>query len=479
MYRKILVADDEQSIREFFQILFKRMSVEYTDSFDVNFAKDGVLALELVKKQSFDMIISDLNMPGLSGLDLLKQVKIINPQTIFLMVTAFETAETGVESMKQGAYDYISKPFNVDEIKEIISSALNTEGSSDKDQHVETSKSKKQYNLSLIGQSVCMKKIMSDVKRIAGSMANVLITGESGTGKEIIARSIHIHSSFKNKTFIPVNCGAIPEDLMESEMFGHKKGSFTGAIADKKGFFESADGGTLFLDEVGELPLRMQPKLLRVLQEKTIRMVGAVTDKKVNVRLISATNRNLWEMVQKGNFREDLFYRLNVVNIHLPPLRERKEDISLLVNHFIVKYCKKLDKPIKTLSNPLMEKLQSYDYPGNIRELENLIERIIILSGDERVASESVLPVLHKSTSEDSKTVGMDFKIHLPSEGCDLEKIMDNLEKDLLSQALQKTDGSKTSAANLLGLNLRSFRYRLKKYGMGDFIEEEEEIKNS
>ena len=481
MYRKILVADDEQSIRDFFQILFKRMSVECADFFDVNFAKDGVSALELIKKQSFDMVISDLNMSGLSGLDLLKQVKIINSQTIFLMVTAFDTAETGVESMKQGAYDYISKPFNIDEIKKVIFSAFNTEESSNKNQYVETNRSEKQYNLSLIGQSTCMKKVMSDVKRIAGSMANVLITGESGTGKEIIARLIHTHSAFTDKVFIPVNCGAIPEDLMESEMFGHKKGSFTGAIADKKGFFESADGGTLFLDEVGELPLRMQPKLLRVLQEKTIRMVGAVADKKVNVRLVSATNRNLWKMVQEGSFREDLFYRLNVVNIHLPPLRERKEDISLLVNHFIVKYCKKLDKPIKTLSNPLIKKMQSYDYPGNIRELENLIERIIILSGDESLVSETVLPVLHKSTFRDSKTTNMDFKIHLPPEGCDLEKIMDNLEKDLLSQALQKTDGSKTSAAQLLGLNLRSFRYRLKKYGMGDFIEEEEEeeIKNS
>ena len=475
MYRKILVADDEQSIREFFQILFKRMSAESTDSFDVNFAEDGLSALELVKKQSFDMVISDLNMPGLSGLDLLKQVKIINPKTIFLMVTAFDTAQTGVESMKHGAYDYISKPFNVDNIKKVIFSAFNTEGLSEKNQYVKAQESKSQHIVSLVGQSAGMKKIISDVKRITSSMANLLITGESGTGKEVIARYIYFHSELKNKKFIPVNCGAVPEDLMESEMFGHKKGSFTGAIADKKGFFESADGGTLFLDEVGELPLRVQPKLLRVLQEKTIRMVGAVADKKVNVRLISATNRDLWTMVKEGTFREDLFYRLNVVNIHLPPLRDRKEDIPLLINYFVTEYCKKLNKPIKKISKSALEKMQTYHYPGNVRELENLIERIIILSDGEEVTLETVLPALQKKALNDPKISDMDFKIHLSAEGCNLEKVISDLEKDLLTQALQKTDGSKTSAANLLGLNLRSFRYRLKKYGMGDFIEDDEE----
>ena len=474
MYRKVLVADDEQSIREFFQILFKRISIESTDSFDVNFAKDGRSALELIKNQSFDMVISDLNMPGLSGLDLLKQVKSINPQTIFLMVTAFDTAETGVESMKQGAYDYIPKPFNVDKIKTIIISAFNTEKVSKQNQHID--KRKNTYTINLIGQSVSIKKIISDVKRIADSRANVLITGESGTGKEVIARSIHFHSSLKDKIFIPVNCGAIPEDLMESEMFGHKKGSFTGAITDKKGFFESADGGTLFLDEVGELPLRVQPKLLRVLQEKTIRMVGSVADKKVNVRLIAATNRDLQEMVQGGGFREDLFYRLNVVNIHLPPLRERKEDIPILIKHFVIQYCKKLGQPVKTFSKSLMDKLRDYNYPGNVRELENLIERVIILSGEDTVVSDAVLPVLQKSDSIKSNTSNIDPKVHLPSEGCDLEKVVSDLEKDLLNQALQKTNGSKTAAANLLGLNLRSFRYRLKKYGMGDFMDNDEDI---
>ena len=475
MYRKILVADDDQSIREFFQILFKRMSAESSDSFDVHFSKDGVSALELIKKQSFDMVIADLNMPGLSGLDLLKQVKTINSKTIFLMVTAFDTAQTGVESMKYGAYDYISKPFNVEGIKKVIFSAFSTEGLAEENPSIKNQKSKGRQIVSLIGQSAEMKKIISNVKRITGSTANVLITGESGTGKEVIARYIHFHSELKNKKFVPVNCGAIPEDLMESEMFGHKKGSFTGAIVDKKGFFESADGGTLFLDEVGELPLRVQPKLLRVLQEKTIRMVGAVADTKVNVRLISATNRDLWSMVKEGSFREDLFYRLNVVNIHLPPLRDRREDILLLINYFVTEYCKKLNKPIKRISTSAMEKLRTYHYPGNVRELENLIERIIILSDNEEVPLEAVLPALQKKALSDSETSDRSFKIHLSTEGCDLEKVISDLEKDLLDQALQKTNGSKTAAAKLLGLNLRSFRYRLKKYGMGGSIEDDEE----
>ncbi len=468
MNKKILVVDDEQSIREFFQILLKRMSSESDYSFEVVSAEDGRKALALIEKQSFDMVISDLKMPYMSGLELLKKIKPVQPNLVFILITAFDTSETAVSAMKMGAYDYIPKPFNVDEIKLTILSALKLKNLELENQQLKKELDQERSSLSFIKQSPAMKKIFEDIHKISHSTSNILITGESGSGKEVIARSVHQNSALSSRPFIAVNCGAIPDTLIESEMFGHKKGSFTGAVMDKKGFFELADGGTLFLDEIGELPLTVQPKLLRALQEKVIRMVGGTTSKKVDVRLISATNRDLEKMVRTNDFREDLFYRLNVVRIHIPPLRERKEDIPLFVEHFLNRYSRKLNCPVKTVSNEVMQMLKGYSYPGNVRELENLMERVVILGGEQEIESKDILPFLNEESNQALEKES--FGVSLPEQGLDMEFVIGNLEKSLLTQALKRTDGLKKPAADLLKLSARAFRYRLQKYQMDDFL---------
>ncbi len=465
MNKKILIVDDEQSIREFFQILLKKMSSEGDYVFEAVLAEDGAKALELLEKQSFDMVISDLKMPRLSGLELLKKIKPIQPNIIFILITAFDTSETAVSAMKMGAYDYIPKPFNVEEIKLTILSALSLKSLEQENQQLKKELDQEKDISALVGKSQAMKKIFENIRKISHSTSNILITGESGTGKEVIARALHKQSALSARPFVAVNCGAIPDTLIESEMFGHKKGSFTGAYRDKKGFFELADGGALFLDEIGELPLPVQPKLLRALQERVIRMVGGTTYKKVNVRLICATNRDLEKMVQENNFREDLFYRLNVVRIHIPALRERKEDVPLFVEHFLKRYCDKLNCPVKIVSDDVMRLFQEYSYPGNVRELENLIERVVILGGDREIKNQDVLPFLDKS---DSVKEGGSFNISLPEQGMDMEFVIGNLEKSLLTQALKRTDGLKKPAADLLRLSSRAFRYRLQKYQLDE-----------
>ncbi len=471
MYKKILVADDEKSICEFFQILIKKISFDSEDTFEVTLAEDGRRALHLINQKSFDMIISDLKMPHASGLDLLKEAKKINPHSIFIMITAFDTTETAVKAMKMGAYDYIIKPFNVNEIKNLILSSLKLQ---DTKEDVEFPDEKGEQGISkipLIGESSAMRKIHKTIEQLSHSTSNVLITGESGTGKEVIARAIHNSSQLKDSIFIPVNCGAIPDELLESEMFGHKKGSFTGAIEDKKGFFESADGGSLFLDEIGDMPLPVQPKLLRALQEKVIRKVGAVQDKKIKVRLIAATNRELEHMIKEGSFREDLYYRLNVVNIHISPLRERKEDIPLLIRYFLKKHQQKLHRSMEiNLSDEIMQLFQEYNYMGNVRELENLVERLLVLSEGDIITKEEVVPLFkNQILSLSTETVPIP-QISLSEEGFNMEEVVGDIEKDLLLQAIKKANGVKTEAASLLGLSLRAFRYRLRKYQL-DFVD--------
>ena len=463
--------DDEQSIREFFQILLRKMSAESDYSFEMVSAEDGQKALDLIEKQSFDMVISDLKMPRLSGMELLKKVKPIQPHIVFILITAFDTSETAVQAMKIGAYDYIPKPFNVDEIKLTIFSALSLKKMELENQQLKRELGQEKDVSSLVGQSESMKKIFEDIHRISHSTSNILITGESGTGKEVIARAVHKNSSLKDQSFIAVNCGAVPDTLIESEMFGHKKGSFTGAFADKKGFFELADGGTLFLDEIGELPLSVQPKLLRALQEQVIRMVGDTKDKRVQIRFITATNRDLEKMVQSSAFREDLFYRLNVIRIHIPPLRERKEDIPFFVEYFLKKYSEKLNCPKKTISDEVMSLFQKYNYPGNVRELENLIERVIILSEGQVISDTDVLPFLNQDIQSEKNN---SFDVTLPEQGIDIETVMGKMEKTFLLQALQRTGGLKKPAADLLQLSLRTFRYRLQKYQLDN--DENEEI---
>ena len=453
------MVDDEPSIREFFQILFNRMfeAGDLPAETKVIVAEDGEKALHLLQKKSFDMVISDLKMPGLSGIELLQKAKALQPDMVFILITAFDTTQTAVKAMKLGAYDYISKPFNVAKIKQTVLSAFNLM----KNQKVKAEDSQHLF----VGKSVAMQKIFKDIQQIADSASNVLITGESGTGKEVVAHLVHRQSALKHKAFVAVNCGAIPDTLIESEMFGHKKGSFTGAVADKKGFFEMAEGGTLFLDEIGELALMVQPKLLRALQEKTIRPVGGMADKKIEVRLITATNRDLEQMVSEQDFREDLFYRLNVIRIRIPPLRERKEDIPFLVQNFLKRQSQKLDCPMKKISAEAIAILQKHSWPGNVRQLENLIERLMILSEGDKIGVEDILSVLGQGLPV-ARPHDLSLKVSLPDGGLDIIALIDGLEKSLLQQALYKTEGAKKPAADLLKLSLRTFRYRLQKYNL-------------
>ncbi|MFN8789966.1 MAG: sigma-54-dependent transcriptional regulator [Bdellovibrionales bacterium] len=458
MKSRILVVDDEESIREFLEIMLKK------EGYEVTLAEDGAQAKDLLGKKTFDMVISDLQMPNMNGLELLKHVKESSPDTVFMMITAFGTTETAVEAMKIGAYDYITKPFKIDEVRLNINNALRSRNLEVENRSLKKEMVKEYSFQNVIGNSPIMHQVYDLIKRVSQAPTNILITGESGTGKEVVAKAIHFNGPLKDRPFITINCGAIPENLMESEMFGHKKGSFTGAVTDKSGLFEVADGGTLFLDEVGELPITIQVKLLRAIQERVIRRVGATDDMKVDVRIIAATNRNLEEMVQKGSFRQDLFYRLNVINIKTPPLRDRKEDIPILAQHFLKKYNEKLSKSIGGISVEAMEILKKYDYPGNVRELENMIERTVALEGGSTILPESLPPMVNTTSG---RKMASSHEIEVTDEGVDLDKVMGQIEKELLIKAIHTAGGVKKKAAKLLNITFRSMRYRVEKYNLG------------
>ncbi|MBS1970549.1 MAG: sigma-54-dependent Fis family transcriptional regulator [Bdellovibrionales bacterium] len=458
MKSRILVVDDEESIREFLEIMLKK------EGYEVTLAEDGQKAKDLLAKKSFDMIISDLQMPHVTGIELLKHVKETAPEIVFMMITAFGTTETAVEAMKMGAYDYITKPFKIDEVRLNIQNALRSRNLEVENRSLKKELVKEYSFQNMVGNSQAMHSIFDMVKRVSQTPTNVLVTGESGTGKEVVAKAIHYNGPLKDKPFVTINCGAIPENLMESEMFGHKKGSFTGAVTDKAGLFEVADSGTLFLDEVGELPLTIQVKLLRAIQERVIRRVGATEDMKVEVRIIAATNRNLEEMVQKGTFRQDLFYRLNVINIKTPSLRERRDDIPLLAGHFLKKYNERLNKNIGGISTEAMDILKKYDYPGNVRELENLIERTVALEGGAMILPESLPPMVNTSSG---RKMASSNEIEIGDDGVDLDKVMGQIEKELLVKAIHAAGGVKKRAAKLLHISFRSMRYRIEKYNLG------------
>lgn len=466
MKPRILVVDDEESIREFLEIMLKK------EGYEVLTAEDGLKAKDLLSKKSVNMVISDLQMPNMTGIELLKHVRETYPDIVFMMITAFGTTETAVEAMKMGAYDYLTKPFKIDEVRINIQNALRA-SNLEVENRVLKKELVKEYSFqNLVGNSDAMHSIYDMVKRVSIAPTNVLITGESGTGKEVVAKAIHYNGPLKEKPFITINCGAIPEQLMESEMFGHKKGSFTGAIADKTGLFEVADGGTLFLDEVGELPVQIQVKLLRALQERQIRRVGATEDIKVDVRIIAATNRDLEKMVKDGTFRQDLFYRLNVINIRTPSLRDRKDDIPLLANHFLKKYNERLNKNIGGISVEAMEMLKKYDYPGNVRELENIIERTVALEGGATILPESLPPFVNTPSG---RKMASSNEIEIGDEGVDLDKIIGQIEKELIIKAIHHAGGVKKRASKLLNITFRSMRYRVEKYGLGspDDLDEE------
>ncbi len=458
MKSRILVVDDEDSIREFLEIMLKK------ENYEVTTAEDGLRAKEILTKKSFDMVISDLQMPNMTGIELLKHVKESYPDIVFMLITAFGTTESAVDAMKMGAYDYVTKPFKIDEVRLNIANALRSK-SLETEVRILKKELVKEYSFqNMIGNSAPMHAVFDLIKRVSSAPTNVLITGESGTGKEVVAKAIHYNGPLKDRPFVTVNCGAIPENLMESEMFGHKKGSFTGAIADKVGLFEVADGGTLFLDEVGELPASIQVKLLRAIQERIIRRVGATDDMKIEVRIIAATNRNLEDMVAKGTFRQDLFYRLNVIGIRTPALRERQEDIPILAQHFLAKYNVKMNKSIASISAEAMEIMKGYNYPGNVRELENMIERTVALESGSTILPESLPPMV--STPAGRKMASSN-EIEVGDAGLDLDKVMGQIEKELLIKAIHSAGGVKKKAAKLLHISFRSMRYRIEKYNLG------------
>lgn len=451
---RILVVDDERSMRDLLSIMLKR------DGYEVVVADTGDIALRALRDEIFDLVITDIMMPKVSGLDILKFSKEVAPETLVIMITAYASAETAVEAMKVGAYDYITKPFKIDEIKLVIKNALEKKFLKDENRRLKKEIAVRNGYEGFVGSSEPMKKVFALIAKVADSKSNILITGESGTGKELVARAVHCNGNRKDRPFVTVNCGALPEALLESELFGHMKGSFTGAIDNKPGLFEVADGGAIFLDEIGEMPLQLQVKLLRVLQEREFKRVGGTSDIKVDVRVIAATNKDLHSQVAKGEFREDLFYRLNVIPVHLPPLRDRRDDIPALVDYFLKKYGP-AGEPRRIAPEALL-RLKNCEWKGNVRELENAIERAIALSEEPLIRSEH-LP---------EPSSGCGNNVAIPSvissdHPVDLERMVQDMEVEFLNKALEKAHGVKTEAAKLLNLSFRSFRHRLKKYGIG------------
>jgi two-component system response regulator PilR (NtrC family) len=443
---EILVVDDERSLREMLALFLSRAGHAVAS------AGSGAEARRALAGKEYDLVITDLQMPDASGLDVLAECKALHAETQVIVVTAYATAETAIAAMKAGAYDYLVKPFKLDEVGLVVERAL--ERRSLMRQNVALrDEIKGRYRLDrLLGKSVAMQRVFDMLRKIAPARTSVLLVGESGTGKELAARALHELSPRADRAFVAVNCGAIPETLIESELF-------TGATADKEGLFEAAHGGTLMLDEVAELPLGMQVKLLRVLQERKVKPVGGVAEREIDVRVVAATNRDLETEVEKGTFRQDLYYRLNVIQVRMPPLRERREDVPLLVDHFVKKFAAEHAQPITGVDADAMAALTAHNFPGNVRELENLVERAVTLSSEGRITSDA-LPDL--SRADRATAAGPD----LPPTGFDLERELETFERGFLLKALERTGGNRTLAARVLGISFRSLRYRLSKLGI-------------
>ncbi len=451
----VLVVDDERSMREFLEILLAK------EGYRVSLAASGEEAFKVLESNTFDLLITDIRMHDVDGIDVLKKAKSLNSESIVIMISAFATAETAVEAMKEGAYDYIPKPFKVRDFKKIVRDALESRKPAAGVEGESEPRSVHHFDC-LVGESPQIKRIYDLIERVGPTKSNVFISGESGTGKELVAKAIHRQSPRSAKNFVVINCAGIPDTLIESELFGYKKGAFTGAAADKEGLFEVADGGTVFLDEVGELTPAIQVKLLRVIQERTFTAVGGTEEKSVDVRLISATNKDLENEVIHGRFREDLFFRLNVIHIAMPPLREREGDLALLSQHFLEKYSRDLGKNVKKISAYAMDILKQYSFPGNVRELENIIERSVALETSNIVLPESLtLSNFQRERSRENRR-----RRDLTPEGINLDQILAEIERDYILRGLEMAHGSKQRAASLLGITMRSFRYRLDKLGL-------------
>jgi len=452
---KILVVDNEKSLRDILAIALRK------DGYFIETADDGDTALKILSKENFDLILTDVKMPRMNGVTLLHEAKVCSPETIVIMMTAYASAETAVDAMKQGAYDYLTKPFRLEEVKLIIQNALERRMLRRENVHLKQALKGRSAFTHILGNSQAMKKVIEKVQKVADQRANILILGESGTGKELIARAVHFNSVRKDNPFVAVNCGALSEALLESELFGHMKGSFTGAVSNKEGLFEVAHEGSIFLDEIGDAPLSIQVKLLRVIQEKEFRRVGGTKDIRVDVRIIAATNQDLEKLVSEGKFREDLYYRIDVIPIFLPPLREYPEDIPILSDAFIKQFNVSLGKEITGIEPEALQCLMRRAWKGNVRELQNCLERAVSLSTRKVLTAtdlgeEAVLTKVYDSTSS----------APIPSAGIDLEASIDTLEKGLLLKALEETNGSQTEAARRLHVSVRSFRWRLQKHGI-------------
>ncbi|MBI3989293.1 MAG: sigma-54-dependent Fis family transcriptional regulator [candidate division NC10 bacterium] len=453
---RILAVDDEENLLHFLSKLLKG------EGYRVEVARAGGEALERAKEADFDLAILDLKLPDMDGMAVLRAFREMAPEANVVMITAYGSIESAVEAMKAGAYDYIVKPFRAEEILKAVEKALEQRRLRREVQHLRREVERRYSFENIVGKSKAMQEVFCQIERVAASKSTVLITGESGTGKELAARAIHYRSERKNGPFVVIDCGAIPENLQENELFGHIKGSFTGAVSTKRGLFEEADGGSLFLDEVGDLSGPSQAKLLRALQEGTIRRVGETRTIQVDVRVIAATNKDLAELVREGRFREDLYYRLNVVPIHLPPLRERTEDIPLLAGFFLRRYGAEFGKPVRRISPSAMDLLFSYPWPGNVRELENVIERMVLFSEGE-VIGEDLLP-------QEVGLQGDAIRLQVPEAPLCLkeavEKMSQDVEKGLIERALGRTGGNRSGAARLLGISRRALLYKMKAYGI-------------
>jgi len=457
--QRILVIDDEESIRNLLKDFFE------SKNFHVILASDGESGLKRLKEDMFDLFLLDIMMPGMSGLDVLRECAAGKIDIPSIVITAHATVQTAVQAVKLGAFEYITKPFNLEELYMVIKKALDVstlqkENTSLKKELEKKSSFNKRALDQIIGKSAPIQNVIQLIEKIADTDSTVLITGESGTGKELVAKNIHSHSSRAKKPFVPLNCAAIPKEILESELFGHEKGAFTGAINTRIGRFELANHGTLFLDEIGELAPALQVKLLRVLQEREFERVGGIKTLKVDVRIIAATNRNLEKAVEEGTFREDLYYRLNVIPLRLPPLRKMREDIPLMVKHFITHMSRRKGKDAPTISDEAMQCLSRYQWPGNVRELENLVERMLILKEGE-IVSPNDLPerlVERRQVQRVANAVQV-----LSRDGVDLNMMLDEIENNMIVQALELSKGVKSKAASLLGLNRTTLIEKMKK----------------
>ncbi len=451
MKKRLLVIDDEESLAEFLRLLFEK------EGYDVHTANSVAEARHQLGERTFDLVLCDILMPDGNGLELLKEIKAQSSGTAVIMMTAYASNKSAIEAMKLGAYNYISKPFDVEELVVVASRALEKTGLEEENLYLRSQLERKYQFSNIIGRSPRMQEIFSLIERVAKTTSTVLISGESGTGKELIARAVHFSGPRSRQHFLSINCGAMPENLLESELFGHQRGAFTGAVREKKGLFQEADQGTLFLDEIGEMTPSMQVKLLRVLQDKKIRQVGGNREERVDVRVIAATNRDLREHIASGNFREDLYYRINVIPISLPPLRERQEDIAPLVEFFINKYSEELGLSPRQISKDALGLLENHYWHGNVRELENTIERALALSTDNHLSAEDLPRHIRSVGGRPEATIS------LPEDGIDLDNYLDEIRRELMKQALDRCDGVQTQAAEVLNVSFRSFRYYAKK----------------